>query len=383
MAIPERKVVVGNPARMVKDVSDEMLAWKTEGTRLYQELPARLHAGLVPCEPLRDVPTGRQQRQAVYQTWQNGDGRTQPTVAQAKARQGITRRSAEMRLQELRARRVGRRDGEGDRAVQRRDRRTGSARRAPEAWTSGRAGVRAHGRAARSFARMTFHQRARMLKALAQYLTARKEQFYDVSKATGATKTDSWIDIDGGFGTLFAYASRGRREFPDETFYVDGPAEMTLQGRHVRRPPHLRPARRARAIHINAFNFPVWGMLEKMSTALLGGRAVDREAGDRDLVSDRGRGAGDGRVGMLPPGAFQLLCGSAGDLLDHVDCQDAVAFTGSASDGPDAQDRPGDGRAFRAIQSGSGFAQLLDAGARCACRGPRSSISSSRKSFAR
>jgi oxepin-CoA hydrolase/3-oxo-5,6-dehydrosuberyl-CoA semialdehyde dehydrogenase len=179
---------------------------------------------------------------------------------------------------------------------------------------------------------MTFHQRARMLKALAQYLTARKDQFYEVSKATGATKGDSWIDIDGGIGTLFAYGSRGRRDFPDETFYVDGPMEMiskggTFVGRHICVP--LEGA----AVHINAFNFPVWGMLEKMSTALLAG--VPSIVKPATVTSYLTEAVAQSMVasGILPPGAFQLLCGSAGDLLDHLDSQDAVAFTGSAATG--------------------------------------------------
>src|SRR6185437_730494 len=177
---------------------------------------------------------------------------------------------------------------------------------------------------------MTFHQRARLLKALAQHLNARKDAFYAVSTATGATKGDSWIDIDGGIGTLFAYASRGRREFPDETFYVDGGAEMiskggSFVGRHICVPLE------GVAIQINAFNFPVWGMLEKMATAFLAGvpsvvkpatvTAYLTEAVAQAIVDS----------GLLPAGAFQLLCGSAGNLHDHVTCQDAVAFTGSAS----------------------------------------------------
>src|SRR5208283_1909647 len=177
---------------------------------------------------------------------------------------------------------------------------------------------------------MTFHQRARMLKALAQYLTSRKEQFYEVSKATGATKGDSWIDIDGGIGTLFSYGSRGRRDFPDETFYVDGPMEMiskggTFVGRHICVP--LEGA----AVQINAFNFPVWGMLEKLSTALLAGMpSIVKPA---TVTSYLAEAVAQSMVesGILPPGAFQLLCGSAGDLLDHLDSQDAVAFTGSAA----------------------------------------------------
>jgi oxepin-CoA hydrolase/3-oxo-5,6-dehydrosuberyl-CoA semialdehyde dehydrogenase len=179
---------------------------------------------------------------------------------------------------------------------------------------------------------MTFHDRARKLKALAQYLTERKEAFYDVSKATGATKGDSWIDIDGGFGTLFAYGSRGRREFPDETFYVDGSTEMlskggSFVGRHICVPIE------GAAIEINAFNFPVWGMLEKFSTAFLAG--VPSIVKPATVTSFLTEAVAKAMVesGILPPGAFQLLCGSAGDLLDHVTCQDAVAFTGSASTG--------------------------------------------------
>jgi len=118
--------------------------------------------------------------------------------------------------------------------------------------------------------RLTFHQRARMLKALAQYLTARKEEFYRVSSFTGATRGDSWIDIDGGIGTLFAYASRGRREFPDETFYVDGgPEALSKGGSFVGR--HICVPLEGVAVQINAFNFPVWGMLEKLSTSFLAG----------------------------------------------------------------------------------------------------------------
>ena len=180
--------------------------------------------------------------------------------------------------------------------------------------------------------RMTFHARARMLKALAIHLTARKEEFYAISTATGATKGDSWIDIDGGIGTLFAYASRGRREFPDETFYVDGGMEPlskggTFVGRHICVPLE------GVAVHINAFNFPVWGMLEKLSTTLLAGvPAIVKPATVTSFLTE----AVARRMvesGVLPAGAFQLLCGSAGDLLDHLESQDAVAFTGSATTG--------------------------------------------------
>jgi oxepin-CoA hydrolase/3-oxo-5,6-dehydrosuberyl-CoA semialdehyde dehydrogenase len=179
---------------------------------------------------------------------------------------------------------------------------------------------------------MTFHQRAAMLKAMAKYLMERKDEFYALSAATGATKTDSWVDIDGGIGTLFAYSSRGRREFPNETFHVEGPAESlskggTFVGRHICVPLE------GVAIHINAFNFPCWGMLEKMAPTLLAGvpcivkpatvTSFLTELMFRRMVES----------GIFPEGAIQLIVGSAGDLLDHVSEQDAVAFTGSAATG--------------------------------------------------
>jgi oxepin-CoA hydrolase/3-oxo-5,6-dehydrosuberyl-CoA semialdehyde dehydrogenase len=180
--------------------------------------------------------------------------------------------------------------------------------------------------------RLTFHQRALMLKEVAKYLGERKEALYALSSATGATKADSWVDIDGGIGTFYVYASKGRRELPNETFYVDGGAEAiskggTFVGRHICVP--LEGA----AVHINAFNFPVWGMMEKLAPSLLAGvpcivkpatlTSYLTEAAFRMIVESK----------ILPEGAIQLICGSAGDLLDHLECQDAVAFTGSASTG--------------------------------------------------
>ncbi|MGI8843727.1 MAG: phenylacetic acid degradation bifunctional protein PaaZ [Gemmatimonadaceae bacterium] len=179
---------------------------------------------------------------------------------------------------------------------------------------------------------LTFHQRAAMLKAMARHLMERKDDFYTVSAATGATRTDSWVDIEGGIGTFFAYSSRGRREFPNETFHVEGPTEPlskggTFMGRHICVPLE------GVAIHINAFNFPCWGMLEKMAPALLAGvpcivkpatvTSYLTEAMFRSMVE----------AGIFPEGAIQLICGSAGDLLDHVSEQDVVAFTGSAATG--------------------------------------------------
>ncbi|MES2521855.1 MAG: phenylacetic acid degradation bifunctional protein PaaZ [Gemmatimonadota bacterium] len=179
---------------------------------------------------------------------------------------------------------------------------------------------------------LTFHQRAAMLKAIAKHLMERKDAFYDVSAMTGATTGDSWVDIDGGIGTFFAYSSRGRREFPNETFHVEGPTEAlskggTFVGRHI-----LVPLEGV-AVHINAFNFPCWGMLEKMAPALLAGvpcivkpatvTSFLTEAVFRSIVE----------ADILPEGAIQLICGSAGDLLDHLEEQDTVAFTGSAATG--------------------------------------------------
>ena len=180
--------------------------------------------------------------------------------------------------------------------------------------------------------KMTFHERALMLKAMAQYLMSRKDEFYVVSAATGATKQDSWVDIEGGIGTFFAYASRGRREFPNERFYVEGPTEMlskggSFVGRHICVPLE------GVAVHINAFNFPVWGMLEKLAPTLLAGvPAIVKPATVTSYLTEAVFRAMI-EAGLFPPGAVQLLCGSAGDLLDHLDCQSAVAFTGSASTG--------------------------------------------------
>ena len=177
---------------------------------------------------------------------------------------------------------------------------------------------------------LTFHQRAALVKQLAKFLSERKDEFYALSYATGATKGDSWIDIDGGIGTLFVFASKGTRELPDSRVYVDGAAEAlskagTFIGQHICTP--LEGA----AVHINAFNFPVWGMLEKLAPTLIAGvpaivKPATSTAFLTELVVRR-----IVESGILPAGALQLLCGSAGDLFEHLECQDAVAFTGSAS----------------------------------------------------
>jgi oxepin-CoA hydrolase/3-oxo-5,6-dehydrosuberyl-CoA semialdehyde dehydrogenase len=186
---------------------------------------------------------------------------------------------------------------------------------------------------------MTFHERALMLKALAQHLNEHKEEFYTLSTLTGATRSDSWIDIDGGISTLFVYSSKGRRELPNSTIYLDGPPEAlsrggTFTGQHICTP--LRGA----AIHINAFNFPCWGMLEKLAPTLLAGvPAIVKPASSTAYLTERVvRRIVDS--GLLPDGALQLVCGGVGDLFDHLDCQDVIAFTGSKGTAEKLQAHP-------------------------------------------
>ncbi|MFI5230919.1 MAG: phenylacetic acid degradation bifunctional protein PaaZ [Gemmatimonadales bacterium] len=187
--------------------------------------------------------------------------------------------------------------------------------------------------------KMTFHERALMLKALAKYLMDRKEEFYALSAATGATRTDSWIDIEGGIGTLFSFSSRGRRDLPNETFFVDGATEAlskhgTFVGRHICVPLE------GVAVHINAFNFPCWGMLEKLAPALLAGvPAIVKPATVTSYLTEAMVRAMI-ESGLLPAGALQLICGSAGDLLSHLGLQDTVAFTGSAATGRMLKESP-------------------------------------------
>ncbi len=180
--------------------------------------------------------------------------------------------------------------------------------------------------------RMTFHQRARMLKALGQYLMSRKEELYSVSAFTGATRTDSWIDIEGGIGTLFTISSKGRRELPDAVFHIEGDVEgLSKTGSFVGR--HICVPLEGAAIHINAFNFPVWGALEKMAPSLLAGMPVIVKPASTTAYLAEKLARLIIESNLLPTGAFQLICGSVGDLLDHLDCQDVVTFTGSAATG--------------------------------------------------
>lgn len=182
-----------------------------------------------------------------------------------------------------------------------------------------------------ALSKMTFQERGRMLKALALHLLEKKEKFYAISYMTGATKADSWVDIEGGIGNLFANASL-RRKLPDETYAVDGDfIPLGKGGTFVAR--HILVPKLGVAVHINAFNFPVWGMLEKIAVNLLAGVAAVvkpasitcylTEAVVREIIASK----------ILPEGALQLLCGSAGDILDHVNSQDVITFTGSATTG--------------------------------------------------
>lgn len=177
--------------------------------------------------------------------------------------------------------------------------------------------------------RLSFHERAAMLKALGQFLMAQKEEFYAESFATGATRADGWIDIEGGTGTLLSYASKARRELPNTRVLTDGDVEVlskdaTFSAQHI-----LTPLTGV-AVHINAFNFPVWGMLEKVAPTFIAGvpsivKPASQTAYLTELVVRR-----IVESGILPEGAIQLIAGSTGDLLDHVTGQDAVTFTGSA-----------------------------------------------------
>ena len=178
--------------------------------------------------------------------------------------------------------------------------------------------------------KMTFHQRARMLKALGQAIMARKEELYELNYLTGATRKDGWIDIEGGAGTLFSFSSKGRRELPDAHVLMDGAMEpLSKAGTFVGQ--HIYTSLQGAAVHINAFNFPVWGMLEKLAPTLLAGvPAIVKPASATSYLTEAAF-----RVmiesGVLPTGAAQLVVGGVGDLFDHLTGQDVVSFTGSAS----------------------------------------------------
>ncbi|PJJ59118.1 phenylacetic acid degradation bifunctional protein PaaZ [Hymenobacter chitinivorans] len=186
--------------------------------------------------------------------------------------------------------------------------------------------------------KMTFHERGRMLKALALHLDSKKEDFYTLSYRSGATRADSWIDIEGGIGNLFANASL-RRKFPDKPFYVESdPIALSKAGNFMGH--HILVPKEGVAVHINAYNFPIWGMLEKIAVNLLAGMpaivkpavpsAYLTEAVVREIIASK----------ILPEGALQLVVGSGHGILDHVNYQDVVTFTGSAETGRKLKGHP-------------------------------------------
>ena len=186
--------------------------------------------------------------------------------------------------------------------------------------------------------KMTFQERGRMLRALALHLMNHKEKFYDISFKSGATRVDSWIDIEGGIGNLFSNASL-RRKLPDESFCLDGDGIALSKGNSFMG-HHIMVPKEGVAIHINAYNFPVWGMLEKIAVNLMAGvPAVVKpatvtsyltEAVVKEIIASN----------ILPQGALQLICGSAGNILDYTTSQDVVTFTGSASTGLKLKSHP-------------------------------------------
>jgi oxepin-CoA hydrolase / 3-oxo-5,6-dehydrosuberyl-CoA semialdehyde dehydrogenase len=191
------------------------------------------------------------------------------------------------------------------------------------------------GKALRS---LTFYQRGLMLKHLALYLTERKPHYYAVSYQTGATKTDSWIDIDGGIGNLFAYASL-RRQLGNETFYVDGEAAKISKGGSFIG-LHLCVPKTGVAVHINAFNFPVWGMLEKCAVNWLAGMPAIVKASEATSFLTRAVVEDIVNSGILPEGALQFIGGKGHGLLNFIETQDVVTFTGSAKTGKNLRALP-------------------------------------------
>src|SRR6188472_251155 len=178
--------------------------------------------------------------------------------------------------------------------------------------------------------KMTFHERARMIKGLGLAVLARKEELYELNYLTGATRKDGWIDIEGGAGTMLSFSSKGRRELPDAHVLLDGQLEgLSKNGTFVGQ--HVYTSLQGAAVHINAFNCPVWGMLEKLAPTLLAGvPAIVKPASATSYLTEAAF-----RVmidsGLLPTGAAQLVVGGVGDLFDHLTGQDVVSFTGSAS----------------------------------------------------
>lgn len=179
---------------------------------------------------------------------------------------------------------------------------------------------------------LTFVQRAAMLKAVAKHLLANKETFYEISAQTGATRADSWVDIEGGIGTLFAYAGMGNRELPDDVLWPeDEMIPLSKQGGFAAR--HVLTSKSGVALHINAFNFPCWGMLEKLAPTWLAGMPAIIKPGTASAQLTQVMVKSIVDSGLVPEGAISLICGGVGNLFDLLDEQDVVTFTGSASTG--------------------------------------------------
>ena len=179
---------------------------------------------------------------------------------------------------------------------------------------------------------LTIHQRAERIKVLAKYLLERKQDFYRISYLTGATKADSWVDIEGGIGTLFSYSGIARRELNNDTFIVEGATEK-LSAKGTFSGQHILTSKEGVSVHINAFNFTVWGMLEKIAPSLIAGVPVVVKPATITCYLTQAVVEAIVESKILPEGSVQLICGSVGDLLEHVTEQDIVTFTGSASTG--------------------------------------------------
>lgn len=187
--------------------------------------------------------------------------------------------------------------------------------------------------------KLTFHQRANILKELAKHLTGHKAEFYALSHRTGATERDTMVDVDGGFGTLFSFSSKGRRELPNATVILDGPLEqLGRQGTFVGQ--HVYTSRPGVAVQINAFNFPVWGMLEKFAPAFLAGMPSIVKPASQTAYLTAAVMRRMVESGLLPEGSLQFLAGSARGVLDHLGAQDIVGFTGSAATGATLRSHP-------------------------------------------
>jgi len=190
-----------------------------------------------------------------------------------------------------------------------------------------------------ALARMTFQQRAQMMKALAKHLLAHKETLYDIAYQTGATRNDSWVDIEGGIATLFSYAGLAGRELPDDTLWPeDEPISLSKQGQFAAR--HVLTSRPGVALHINAFNFPCWGMLEKLAPTWLAGMPAIIKPATASAQVTQAMVKLMIDSGLLPEGALQLICGGIGDMFAHLDYQDVVTFTGSAQTGQRLRSHP-------------------------------------------